>query len=143
MSKTEVNRKLIQFRAQPDTVRRIEQWYKSNGCEHKNEFVENAVNFYVSYLTLHDYNALLPAAVKSVIDGRLGQFEEHMAYLLFKQAVETDMVAALNAAAFDWNDDALHRLRRDSIRNVKETNGRISFEQHARDMMDGEDEWQD
>ena len=131
------------YRLSPDTVRRIEQWYKTSGCEHKNEFVENAVNFYVSYLTLHDNNALLPTAVKSVIDGRLGQFEEHMAYLLFKQAVETDMVAALNAAAYDWNDDALHRLRRDSIRNVKETNGRISFEQHARDTMEGEGEWQD
>ena len=69
------------YRLNPDTVRRIEQWYKTNGCEHKNEFVENAVNFYVSYLTLHDNNnTLLPTAVRSVIDGRLGQFEEHMAY---------------------------------------------------------------
>lgn len=58
------------------------------------------------------------------------------------ELVEADMVAALNAAAYDWNDDALHRLRRDSIRNVKETNGRISFEQHARTTMEGEDVWQ-
>ena len=83
------------YRLNPDTVRRIEQWHKANGCEHKNEFIENAVNFYVSYLTLHDNNQLLPAAVKSVIDGRLGQFEEHMAYLLFKQAVETDKYCGL------------------------------------------------
>ncbi len=131
------------YRLSPDTVRRIEQWYEADGCQYKNEFVEKAINHYVSYLTLRDDNRLLPAAVKSVIDGRLGQFEEHMAYLLFKQAVETDMVATLNAAAYDWNDDALHRLRRDSIRNVKETNGRISFEQHARGETDGDDEWQD
>ena len=130
------------YRLSPDTVRRIEQWYEADGCQYKNEFVEKAINHYVSCLTLRDDNRLLPAAVKSVIDGRLGQFEEHMAYLLFKQAVETDMVATLNAAAYDWNDDALHRLRRDSIRNVKETNGRISFEQHARGTMDGDDEWQ-
>ena len=131
------------YRLSPDTVRRIEQWYEADGCQYKNEFVEKAINHYVSYLTLRDDNRLLPAAVKSVIDGRLGQFEEHMAYLLFKQAVETDMVATLNAAAYDWNDDALHRLRRDSVRNVKETNGRISFEQHARGETDGDDEWQD
>ena len=131
------------YRLSPDTVRRIEQWYEADGCQYKNEFVEKAINHYVSYLTLRDDNRLLPAAVKSAIDGRLDQFEEHMAYLLFKQAVETDMVATLNAAAYDWNDDALHRLRRDSVRNVKETNGRISFEQHARGAMDGDDEWHD
>ena len=131
------------YRLNPDTVRRIEQWHKANGCEHKNEFIENAVNFYVSYLTLHDNNALLPTAVKSVIDGRLGQFEEHMAYLLFKQAVETDMVATLNATAYEWSDDTLHKLRKDSVRNVKETNGRISFEQHVRGLTGGDDEWLD
>lgn len=78
-----------------------------------------------------------------MIDGRLGQFEEHMAYLLFKQAVETDMVATLNANAYEWNDDALQKLRKDSVRNVKETNGRISFEQHARGLTAGDDEWPD
>ena len=65
-----------------------------------------------------------------------------MAYLLFKLAVETDIIAALNANAYEWSDAALHALRRDSVRNVKETNGRISFEQHARGMA-GDDEWQD
>lgn len=131
------------YRLSPDTVRRIEQWHNVDGCQHKNEFVEKAVNHYVSYLTLHDNNQLLPAAVKSVIDGRLGQLEEHMAYLLFKQAVETDMVATLNANAYEWNDDALHKLRKDSVRNVKETNGRISFEQHVRGLTGGDDEWLD
>ncbi len=140
MGKETDNRKLIQFRAPPDTVRRIEQWYKADGCRSRNEFIERAVNYYADALALWD-NTLLPRAVKSVIDGRLGQFEEHMAYLLFKLAVEADMVATLNASAYEWSDDALHALRRDSVRNVKETNGRVSFEQHARSTVDS-DEWQ-
>lgn len=140
MGKSEDNRKLIQFRAPPDTVRRIEQWYKADGCRSRNEFIERAVNYYADALALRD-NTLLPRAVKSVIDGRLGQFEEHMEYLLFKLAVEADMVATLNASAYEWSDDALHALRRDSVRNVKETNGRVSFEQHARGTVDS-DEWQ-
>ena len=105
MSKSEDNRKLIQFRTQPDTVRRIEQWHKADGCRSRNEFIERAVNYYADALALKD-NTLLPRAVKSVIDGRLGQFEEHMAYLLFKLAVETDIVATLNASAYEWSDDA-------------------------------------
>ena len=134
------DRAKMTIRLRPDVLRRLEQWYGVENSS-KNEFIEDAINYYADALALKD-NTLLPRAVKSVIDGRLGQFEEHMAYLLFKQAVETDMVATLNAAAYDWNDDALHRLRRDSVRNVKETNGRISFEQHARGAMDGDDEWQ-
>ena len=38
MSKAKDNRKLIQFRAQPDTVRRIEQWYEADGCRSRNEY---------------------------------------------------------------------------------------------------------
>ena len=131
------------YRLSPEAVRHVDQWYEADGCKHKNEFVEKAINHYASYLALHDDNQLLPVAIKSVIDGRLGQFEEHMAYLMFKQAVETDMVATLNALAYEWNDDALHKLRKDSVRNVKETNGRISFEQHARGLTGGDDEWPD
>ena len=133
------DRTKMTIRLRPETLRRLEQWY---GVENrsKNEFIEDAITYYADALALRD-NTLLPRAVKSVIDGRLGQFEEHMAYLLFKLAVEADMVATLNASAYEWSDDALHALRRDSVRNVKETNGRISFEQHARGVVDS-DEWQ-
>ena len=133
------DRTKMTIRLRPETLRRLEQWY---GVENrsKNEFIEDAITYYADALALRD-NTLLPRAVKSVVDGRLGQFEEHMAYLLFKLAVEADMVATLNASAYEWSDDALHALRRDSVRNVKETNGRVSFEQHARGTVDS-DEWQ-
>ena len=37
----------IAFRMQPETRRRIEQWYAADNCQSKNEFIEKAVNFYV------------------------------------------------------------------------------------------------
>ncbi len=40
----------IAFRMQPETRRRIEQWYAADNCQSKNEFIEKAVNFYVDYL---------------------------------------------------------------------------------------------
>ena len=134
------NKDRLTYRPEPETKQKIERWYQVDNCRSKNEFIEDAINYYADALALKD-NTLLPRTVKSVIDGRLGQFEEHMAYLLFKLAVETDIIAALNANAYEWSDAALHALRRDSVRNVKETNGRISFEQHARGMA-GDDEWQ-
>ena len=41
-------RERIAFRMQPETRRRIEQWYAADNCQSKNEFIEKAVNFYIA-----------------------------------------------------------------------------------------------
>ena len=63
-------------------------------------------------------------------------FEDCMASLLYKQSVEIDMTNGIIATAYDIGEDALRRMRAQSVRNVKETNGRISFEQRMRDAGD-------
>ena len=145
MSKKKDDRKLIQFRAQPDTVRRIEQWYTVDGCKSRNEFIERAVNYYADALALMD-NALLPRAVTVAIDGRFGQFEDRFARLAYKTAVELDMQNGLLADAFNVPEDDMRRRRAESVKNVKHTNGRISLEQRMRDSDveladEGDDEW--
>ena len=135
------NRKLIQFRAAPETVRRIEQWYSKNDCNSRNEFIERAVNFYVDYLAAKDDSGRLPPAIKSVIDGRLGMFEERMASLLYKVSVVVDTLTNINAHAYEFDEDTLRRLRADSVRNVKQTNGILSFEQQVHNKEAGNNEW--
>ena len=42
--------------------------------------------------------------------------------------------------------DYLRKLRSDSVKNVKATNGLLTFEQKAREQLDdgaGDDQWQD
>ena len=135
MSKTKDPRKLIQFRAQPDTVRRIEQWYAADGCHSRNEFIERAVTHYADMLAAGD-NTLLPRAITATIDGRLGQFENRLASLSYKTAVELDMLGGLLADAFNVPEDDLRRRRAGSVQNVKRTNGRISFEQRMRESTE-------
>ena len=118
----------------------VERRYTEDGSHSQTEFVEHAVDFYLDYLSAKNAGAFLPAAIQSVIEGRLGLFEGRMAALLYKLCVEVDIVSTLNASAFSLDDDTLRRLRADSVRNVKQTNGRISFEQHARG---DEAVWQD
>ncbi|MEI3086360.1 MAG: hypothetical protein V8S87_10425 [Oscillospiraceae bacterium] len=45
---------------QPETRRRIEQWYAADNCQSKNEFIEKAVNFYVDYLEIQDNKRCCP-----------------------------------------------------------------------------------
>ena len=145
MSKTKDNRKLIQFRAQPNTVRRIEQWYEADGCQSRNEFMERAVTYYTDALALMD-SSLLPRAVTAAIDGRLNQFEDRLARLVYKTAVELDMQNGILADVCKLPEEEMRRRRAESVRNVKYTNGSISLEQRMREsdatLDDEDDEWQ-
>ena len=113
----------IAFRMQPETRRRIEQWYAADNCQSKNEFIEKAVNFYVDYLGIQDNTTLLPMAIMSAIDGRLSRLEDYIARRDFTKCVEQDMTNGIIAEAFEMDRDDLKRRRAQSVRNVKATNG--------------------
>ena len=139
-------RERLALRMQPETRKRIEQWYAADNCQSKNEFIEKAVNFYVDYLETKDNKTLLPMAIQSAIDGRLGVLEDHIARREFTREVELDLLIGIIADAFEVDRDDLKRRRAQSVRNVKVTNGTISLEKYARsrqeqDWDDGE--WQD
>ena len=123
---------------------KIESWYKRAGCDSRNAFVEKAVNFYVDYLEGQENN-ILPAAIQSAIDGRLGMFKDRMSKLLYKLTVEMDMGMSAALECIQMDDDYMRKLRSDSVRNVKSTNGLLTFEQKFKaqvDDADGGDQWQ-
>lgn len=140
------NRERLALRMQPETRRRIEQWYAADNCQSKNEFIEKAVNFYVDHLEMQDNKTLLPMAIMSAIDGRLSRLEDYIARRDFTRCVEQDMTNGIIAEAFQMDEDALKRIRAQSVRNVKATNGLISLEKYARSRQEqdwDDDEWQD
>ena len=131
---------------QPETRRRIEQWYAADNCQSKNEFIEKAVNFYVDHLEIQDNQTLLPMAIQSAIDGRLSRMEDYIARSSFTRNVEQDMTNGIIAEAFEMDREDLKRRRAQSVRNVKATNGLISLEKYARSRQEqdwDDDEWQD
>ena len=66
-----------------------------------------------------------------------------MSSLLYKQAVEQDLVAGILADAYQFSGEELRRRRTESVQNVRKTNGRISLEKRVRDAWEEDDEWQD
>ena len=89
------------------------------------------MNFYANHLAAQD-NGALPRAVTSALDGRLGMFEDRLAALLYKHSVELDMVMGILADSYEFTEEDMRRRRADSVHNVKQTNGRLSFEQKVR-----------
>ena len=143
MRNTKVSNKMT-VRLSDLTAYRLEISYQRDGSRSKNEFIEKAIVRYLDSIAA-EQSETLPIAIQSAIDGRLGMFEDRLAKLLFKLAVETDigLSALLNYLAMD--PDYIHKLRAKSVKDVKATNGRLTFEQKVREQYDeGEDEaWQD
>ena len=121
----------------------MEKRFREDGSRSLNEFINHAVDFYLGYLNTGGNTAYLEPALRSAIDGRLGMFEDRVARLLYKLAVEQDMVAGILADAYQMDEDYLRRRRASSVSNVKRTNGQLSFEQLVRQQAAEDDAWPD
>ena len=129
----------IAFRVTPQMRRHIDLIMTSDGSRTRNEFLEHAVQFYIDHLLARDMNTL-PVSVTSAIDGRLGMLEDRLSALQFNNAVELDMLVQIIARAYDFNDTTLRKLRSDSVKNVKQTSGRVSLADAVKES--DEAEWQ-
>lgn len=136
------NKYRLALRTGSETKQKIDQWYAASGCHSRNQFVEQAVNFYADHLAVQS-NGSLPRAVSSALDGRLGMFEDHLSSLLYKLTVELDMVMGVLADSFELSEEEIRRRRADSVRNVKQTNGRLSFEEKIYPEDRVGSEWRD
>ena len=131
------------FYMMPEKKALLERRYQGDGSRSLTAFIENAVDFYLDYLSANSAGLFLPTSIKSYLDGRLGQLEERLSSIAFRQAVEQDMVAGILADTYQFGDEDLRRRRTESVQNVKKTNGRISLEQRVREAWEEDDEWLD
>ena len=130
----------------PEKKAELERRYHEDGCKSLTAFIEKAIDFYLGYLDANGTDTFLPKEIQSAIDGRLGIFEDRMAKLLYKLTVEMDMGMSAALECIQMDDDYMRKLRSDSVRNVKATNGLLTFEQKFKaqvDDADGDDQWQD
>ena len=127
----------------PEKKAILERRYQEDGSRSITAFIERAVDFYLDYLSANNAGLFLPTSIKSYLDGRMGQLEERLSSMAFRQAVEQDMVAGILADAYQFSSEDLRRRRAESVQNVRKTNGRISLEQRVRDAWEEDDEWQD
>lgn len=112
----------------PETRARIDSLYKEKGFSCRSDFIESAINFFCGYLTAENYSDYFPEVIVSTVQGSLDSFENRMASILFKNAVELAMMMHITAANFRIDQDTLSRLRGKCVNDVKRLNGRIDFE---------------
>ena len=65
----------------PEKKATLERRYTEDGSRRLTAFIENAIDFYLDYLSANNAGLFLPTSVQSYLDGRLDQFENRMAAL--------------------------------------------------------------
>ena len=104
------------LRMAPETQQLVKEMCPRDNCQTQNEFIEKAIRFYAGYISGEEAVEFLPAALVTALQGSIQSSESRTARLLFKLAVEMDVPA-----------ETLEKLRAQCVRNVKATNGSISY----------------
>ena len=118
----------------PDLLRRMDSWVGADDNGSRSEFINDAVRFYLGYLTAEDMTEYLNATLVAVIRGAIEDSLNRLGRMVFKWCVELNMALHMIAAHF-----GVPRMDRDGLRafaedEVRRSNGRISFD-HALDVQ--------
>lgn len=116
------------MRIDPDTDRKIKTALPLSNCRSQNEFVEKALQFYCDYLTSQDNFSVLPPMLVAAIRATVQNSESHICRLLFKLAVEMDMMMNVVAAGMEIPEEQLQALRGRCVQEVKKTQGTVTLD---------------
>lgn len=128
----------IHTRITPETERKIAAAMPVSNCQTQNEFVENAIRFYCDYLASQDCFSVLPPMLVSAIRATVQNSENHICRLLFKLAVEMDMMMNILASGMEIPEEQLRTLRGRCVQEVKKTRGMISLDDAVEYQNGGE-----
>ena len=107
---------------------RVSLHYREDNCTFQNEYIEKAIRFYSGYLDTQNASAYLPCILSDVLEGKLDALGSRMGRLLFKLAVEQGVLANIIASLSDTDLDSMEKVRSRCVREVKQINGEIKFE---------------
>ena len=123
----------------PETWEKVKELYKEAGCPRKSDFIEQAVRFYVGYMTAENKANFLPNMFLSNMRSIVRESDNRNSRMLFKLAVEIAMVENILANLSKYDLLSVERLRGQCIEEVKGINGMMQFE----DAVDWQESWRD
>lgn len=121
----------------PETWEKVKELYKEAGCPRKSDFIEQAVRFYVGYMTAENKANFLPNMFLSNMRSIVRESDNRNNRMLFKLAVEIAMVENILANLSKYDSLSVERLRGQCIEEVKGINGMMQFE----DAVDWQESW--
>ena len=117
----------FQMRISPETDQKVKAAIPLANCQSQNEFVEQALLHYCGCLQAAEAACILAPELAATLRMTVRDSETHTCRLLFKLAVEVDMMMHLFATAMEIEPEILEKLRSLCVGEIKKTNGSISL----------------
>ena len=112
----------------PTTMQGVRENYREDNCRSQSEFIENAILFYLGYLTADKPKSFLPSMFLSTMKGIVAESDNRTSGLLFKIAVELAILQNLIAATNEVDELTMTKLRGECIKEVKRIHGIFTME---------------
>lgn len=123
----------------PEIIKLCDENLELANVKSRNDFIEEAIKFYVSYLNTKHNNLFISESIESVLKSSIEVIEDRLSKLLFKQSVEMSMMMNIIAANFELDEEILKKLRIKCIKDVKVSVGSITFEDIVKYQNSDED----
>lgn len=116
------------IRVDTELLALADDYIKDSTIQSRTELIENALRFYLGFLTTKEAEDYLLQSLSSVMTGTVHDSENRLARMDFKIAVELSKLSQVIAYSHDIDEEALKRLHLKCIDEVKRINGAIDFE---------------
>lgn len=127
------DKKRISLFIEPDLVKRIDDSLNRTDVSSRNEFIVEAVKFYLGYLSAEEDATYLVRSIDKSIGSAVKSMEDRTAKLIFKLAVEMSMMMNILAANLEIDEEVIRKLRIKCVKDLNKTINNLNLEKIQND----------
>ena len=116
------------FYIEEDILEQVDSLLQQADVRSRNEFVNQALRFYIGYLTSEKIENYMLSTISSVMHSTGKDCEDRMARAMYKLAVETSKLSHVIAYSHGVDEETLRKLQAKCAEEVKRINGAVQFE---------------
>ena len=116
------------FYIEEDSLEQVDSLLQQADVKSRNEFLNQALKFYIGYLTSAKIENYMLSSISSVMHATVKDSENRMARAMFKLAVETSKLANVIAYSQEIDEESMGKLHVRCMEEVKRINGAVKFE---------------
>ena len=116
------------FYIEEDLLEQMDGLLEQADVKSRNEFMNHALKFYISYLTSEKIENYMLSTISSVMHSTVKDSENRMARAMYRLAVEISKLSHVIAYSHGVNEEELKKLQVKCMDEVKRINGAVRFE---------------
>ena len=116
------------FYIEEELLEQVDDLLEQADVRSRNEFVNQALKFYIGYLTSEKIENYMLTTISSVMHATVKATENRMARAMYKLAVETANLSHVIAYSHGVDEQTLSKLQAKCAEEVKRINGVVQFE---------------